>query len=349
MEKRKRTTIADIAKLAGVSKTTASMVLNGRASTFRIKEETRLRVLEVARENHYSPNVHAKSLQASRSDAIGLVIPDLTNFGFASIARELERLCRESGLQLLIACSEDDPAVEKKAVEGLVRRQVDALIVASSETDDAYYQSLTKQLPVIQLDRHIGQSVLPLVLTDAARATADLIESIAKEGLSEFYYFGGQLELSPSRHRLAGFELGLKRAGIETKPEWLRHRDYQAESGYLMMQSLHQELGRLPQALFTASYTLLEGVLRYLKDHECLNALVDKEMRLATFDNHDLLDCLPLNIDSIAQNNQQLAKTSFELTLSLINNEKPSAISSVVLDADIFWRSKKSDTNMTNI
>ncbi len=98
MEKRKRITIADIAKLAGVSKTTASMVLNGRASTFRIKEETRERVMAVARENHYSPNMHAKSLQANRSDAIGLVIPDLTNFGFASIARELERLCRQAGV-----------------------------------------------------------------------------------------------------------------------------------------------------------------------------------------------------------------------------------------------------------
>ncbi len=291
--------------MAGVSKTTASMVLNGRASTFRIKEETRERVMAVARENHYSPNMHAKSLQANRSDAIGLVIPDLTNFGFASIARELERLCRQAGLQLLIACSEDDPEVERQVVDGLVRRQIDGLIVASSQTSDEFYQTLTKQIPVLQLDRHIGQSTLPLVLTDAAKVTADLVETIAASTVSEFYYFGGQLELSPSRHRLAGFELGLKRAGLEEKPEWIRHRDYQPGSGYEMMQQLHQELGRLPEALFTASYTLLEGVLRYLKEHNCLEALVSKEMRLTTFDNHDLLDCLPLNIDSVAQDSEK--------------------------------------------
>ena len=95
---------------------------------------------------------------------LALVIPDLTNFGFASIARELERLSREAGLQLLIACSDDDPELEQQAVEGLVGRQIDALIVASSKTSDEYYQALTKQLPVLQIDRHIGQSDLPLVL-----------------------------------------------------------------------------------------------------------------------------------------------------------------------------------------
>ncbi|MGF1715270.1 LacI family DNA-binding transcriptional regulator [Photobacterium chitinilyticum] len=339
MEKRKRITIADIAKLAGVSKTTASMVLNGRASTFRIKEETRERVMAVARENHYSPNMHAKSLQANRSDAIGLVIPDLTNFGFASIARELEKLCRQAGLQLLIACSEDDPEVECLVVDGLVRRQIDGLIVASSQTSDEFYQTLTKQIPVLQLDRHIGQSTLPLVLTDAAKVTADLVETIAASTVSEFYYFGGQLELSPSRHRLAGFELGLKRAGLEEKSEWIRHRDYQPGSGYEMMQQLHQELGRLPEALFTASYTLLEGVLRYLKEHNCLEALVSKKMRLATFDNHDLLDCLPLNIDSVAQDSEKIAQTSFQLIRLLLSSQRVTP-TSFALDANICWRSQ---------
>ncbi|MCW8331531.1 LacI family DNA-binding transcriptional regulator [Photobacterium sp. SDRW27] len=339
MEKRKRITIADIAKLAGVSKTTASMVLNGRASTFRIKEETRERVMAVARENNYSPNLHAKSLQANRSDTIGLVIPDLTSFGFASIARELERLSRQAGLQLLIACSEDDPEIERQVVEGLVRRQIDGLIVASSETSDEFYQTLTKQLPVLQLERHIGQSPLPLVLTDATKVTADLIETIAASSVSEFYYFGGRLELSPSRHRLTGFELGLKRAGLEEKPEWIRHRDYQSESGYEMMQQLHKELGRLPEALFTASYTLLEGVLRYLKEQNCLDALVSKEMRLATFDNHDLLDCLPLNIDSVAQDNEKIAQTGFQLIRLLLSSQRVTP-ASFALDAHIRWRSQ---------
>ncbi len=245
-------------------------------------------------------------------------------------------------MQLLIACSEDDPEVERQVVDGLVRRQIDGLIVASSQTSDEFYQTLTKQIPVLQLDRHIGQSTLPLVLTDAAKVTADLVETIAASTVSEFYYFGGQLELSPpSRHRLAGFELGLKRAGLEEKPEWIRHRDYQPGSGYEMMQQLHQELGgRLPEALFTASYTLLEGgVLRYLKEHNCLEALVSKEMRLTTFDNHDLLDCLPLNIDSVAQDSEKIAQTSFQLIRLLLSSQRVTP-TSFALDANICWRSQ---------
>lgn len=112
--KRKRITIADIAKLAGVSKTTASMVLNGRASTFRIKDETR----------------------------------------------------KGSLFQYLESWS--------VYAERLIKRQVDGLVITSSHTNDAYYQNLSKQIPVLQLDRHIGQSSLPMVITDAAKVTANI-------------------------------------------------------------------------------------------------------------------------------------------------------------------------------
>ena len=219
----------------------------------------------------------------------------------------------------------------------MIKRQVDGLIIASSQTNDDNYRTLTNQIPVLQLDRHIGQSTLPMVITDAAKVTAELIGKTAGT-VNEFYYFGGQLELSPSRHRMAGFKLGLNRAGLELDEGWIRHRDYQTESGYILMEQLHKELGRLPQALFTASYTLLEGVLRYLNEHNQLNALVNKEMRLVTFDNHDLLDCLPLNIDSIAQNSEELASHSFQLIQRLMSNQTI-APTAYALDATIHWRS----------
>ena len=263
MEKKKRITIAQIATLAGVSKATASLVLNGKSAEYRIADDTRKRIQAVADECHYQPSIHARSLRAARSYTWGLVIPDLTNFGFASTARALEAHCREAGIQLLIACSEDDPTLEQRVVDNLISRQVDGLIVASSGHSDDIYARIHDRLPVVQLDRHIGESRLPMVISDACKATAELVRDMASECDAEIYYFGGLLDLSPSRHRLAGYELGLHRAGLEADPARVRHRDYQPSSGYQLMAELVAELGAPPRGLFTASFTLLEGCLLY--------------------------------------------------------------------------------------
>ena len=94
---------------------------------------------------------------------LGLVVPEMTNYGFASVARELETLCREAGLQLLIACSDENPSQEMMAVNSLLQRQVDGLIIASSSVSDAEYQKINQRLPVVLLDRRIG--VFQAVLT----------------------------------------------------------------------------------------------------------------------------------------------------------------------------------------
>ncbi len=114
--KTKRVTIKDIAELAGVSKATASLVLNGRGKELRVAQETRERVLAIAREQHYQPSIHARSLRDNRSHTIGLVVPEITNYGFAVFSHELETLCREAGVQLLISCTDENPGQESVVV-----------------------------------------------------------------------------------------------------------------------------------------------------------------------------------------------------------------------------------------
>ena len=180
MRKTKRVTIKDIAELAGVSKATASLVLNGRSKELRVAEETRERVLAIAKEHHYQPSIHARSLRDNRSHTIGLVVPEITNYGFAVFSHELETLCREAGVQLLISCSDENPGQETVVVNNMVARQVDGLIVASSMLNDADYQKLSEQLPVVLFDRHMNDSTLPLVITDSITPTAELVADIAR-------------------------------------------------------------------------------------------------------------------------------------------------------------------------
>lgn len=333
MTKNKRITINDIARLAGVSKSTASLVLNGRGKELRVAETTRRRVMEIALQQHYQPSIHARALNSSRSNTLGLVVPEMTNYGFARFAHELETLCRDAGLQLLIACTAENASQEKLAVNSLIQRQIDGLIVASSMLNDSEYQKINQQLPVVLFDRHLGESSLPLVITDATEPTATLLEAVARQGYDEVYFFGGQPRLSPTRDRLAGYYQGLERAGMTVDPEWIIHGHYHASAGYEMFAELYARLGRVPQALFCTACGLQEGVLRYLSQH----GLLDTPMHLCSFDDHYLYDALSVRIDTVEQDEPLLAWNCFELVSLLIEDRVPETTQRW-LPARLKWR-----------
>ena len=319
MRKTKRITIKDVAELAGVSKATASLVLNGRSKELRVAEETRDRVLAIAKQHHYQPSIHARSLRDNRSHTIGLVVPEITNYGFADFSHELETLCREAGVQLLISCTDENPGQETVVVNNMVSRQVDGLIVASSMLNDTDYQKLSEQLPIVLFDRHMNDSSLPQVITDSITPTKALVADIARQHPDEIYFLGGQPRLSPTRDRLEGFKQGLDQAGVTLRPEWIVHGNYHPSSGYEMFAALCAQLGRPPKAVFTAACGLLEGVLRYMGQHN----LLQSDMRLASFDDHYLYDSLAIPIDTIRQDNRQLAWHCFDLIGKLIEGDVP--------------------------
>ena len=335
-EQQKRLTLSDIALLAGVSKTTASIILNNRGDDFRIKAETRQKVREVAQQYGYRANAYAKALQARKTNVIGMVIPDLTNYGFAQTAKTLERLCRENGLYLVITCSDDNPAQEKVAIERLLDRQVDLLITAPTHTIADYYQDILQHTPLLLLDRYIPNSGIPSITSKDIPSVAMLVENIVRAyQLDEFFYFGGQLSLTPSENRLKGFREGLAQSHLVEQSGWILHKDYQPESGYQMLAETVKNLGRLPKAIFTASYTLLEGVMRYLTEHKLMDKLMSQELHLATFDDHHLLNALPFHIHSIKQDHEIIAQQTFAILKEKLNHQESQ---SAQVDCEIIWR-----------
>ena len=338
VKKTKRVTISDIAALAGVSKATASLVLNGRGKELRVAQSTRERVLTIARQQHYQPSIHARLLRENRSHTLGLVVPDMTNYGFAVFSHELENLCREAGLQLLIACTDANVGQETVVVNNLVARQVDGLIIASSMLSDADYVKLSEQLPLVLFDRYMNDTRLPLVVADAITPVAALVERLARANPDEVYFLGGQPRLSPTKDRLEGFRQGLARAGITCRPEWIIHGNYHPSSGYEMFAALCARLGRPPKALFTAACGLLEGVLRYISQHQ----LLQSNIHLASFDDHYLYDSLSLKIDTVAQDIPRLAQDCFEIITKMIEGEEPAGAQRI-LPASLRLRRKSTD------
>jgi LacI family sucrose operon transcriptional repressor len=329
-----RLTTADIARLSGVSRTTASMVLNGRADEFRISAQTRQRVLEVASEHHFQPSHSARALRSGHSHTLGLIVPELTNSAHASLAQAMEPLCNQAGYQLLIVSSDENPERETAGVEHLLARQIDGLMIVPCSSDARLYTRWSKRLPLVLVDRRIRGADLPFVVTDAANAVTAMVGDALSAGARESCYFGGQSDLSPSIDRLEGFIAALHLAGLEEKNSWIRQWDYRRSSGYQLMEGFFQHHGHYPELLFTGSITLLEGVLSFISERRHF-ALAPS--RIITFDDHDLLDCLPVRIDAIRQDSREMARASLGALLMLMEQQKPE---NVWVPAVSRWRTR---------
>lgn len=310
-------TLAELARLAGVSRTTASYVLNGRAAANRIKPETVERVTALAREHGFRIDAQAAALRGGQSRTLGFILPDLENASYARLAKLMEIGSREAGYQLLIAGSDDDAATEMALAESFRARRCDALIVASClPPDSTFYKDMQSAgLPVIAVDRAQNPDHLTCIVSDNQEGAAALTQSLLVPGVVSIAWLDALPESAMTQQRRTGFQ--------NTVNDWPGEAEvysgerYDRSTGAALMRHILQENG-LPDALVTASYTLLQGVLDVLLE---LPDGLPKTLRLATFGDDRLLDFLPIRVNSLPQQHEAIARATLEAGFAAIRGE----------------------------
>ena len=304
-------TLEKIAKLAGVSKTTASYVINGKAKKYRISEKTQLKVMAVVNEHNYSPDHAASALRAGSSRSFGLIIPDLENSSYTKLAKLLESNSRKAGYQILIGCSDDHPETEKNLVKALLSRRIDALFVASSLADGSeYYLKIQQQgTPIIALDRALDDEHFGCVISEDFDGAYELTASVITENVKSIGLIGALPKLNISRQRHAGFEAQAKKQGVACTAIYGEH--FNSESGKAVFLQWIKE-DKVPDAIIVTSYTMLEGILDVLIAQPRLM----KTLKLGTFGDNRLLDFLPIKINSLAQQFELIADSALALGLN---------------------------------
>ncbi|SDS11699.1 transcriptional regulator, LacI family [Pseudomonas asplenii] len=309
--------LSDIAQLAGVSVTTASYVINGKAEQQRISSSTVERVRAVVEQYGFTPNPQAAGLRSRKTHTLGFILPDLENPSYARIAKLLEQGARARGYQLLIASSDDEPQSERELLQLFRARRCDALFVASClpGEDDSYRQLQERGLPIIAIDREMQPEHFCSVVSDDHQASLQLTRSVLQPTPRHIALIGARAELSISQQRSAGFQEALDGFAGEVLIE--HGEAFSRECGRALMDQLVQRLGHLPDALVTTSYVLLQGVFDALQAHP-LNA---QPLRLGTFGDTQLLDFLPLPVNAMAQQHQLIADKALQLALAAIEEK----------------------------
>ena len=303
--------VEEIARETGFSITTVRLVIYGQAEKYRISAKTTKRIEDYIALHGYSINHAARSLKLKRSETIGFVVPDLANPFFARLIAALEILCRKRNLLLLTVASHEDPELEDRAVDNLIARGVDGLVVAPCQAVTTLRQAKADKagVAIVMLDRDYSPSLYPTVLSDNYQAGLKLTRKMLREADGDCHFLCGHAESPSIQDRIRGFAAACEKRGIADASLIRRDADDSALAGRKMMYALIDTLQRPPAAFMCSSLLVLEGALQQIKSQI---GRIDKDILIGTFDDHTMLDLLPNRVLSIRQNEAALAKRVFE-------------------------------------
>lgn len=322
----------EIAHLAGVSRTTASYVINGKADRYRISEKTRQRVMAVVEQHNYQPNRAATALRAGTTHTLGLVVPDLANTSYATLAKLFERKAHDQGYQVIITGSDDDPEREKTVAQTLVSRKIDALIVASClPADNAFYPKLQQQgIPIIAIDRGLDATQFANVLTDDAKGAYQLTDRlISPTDVYQAGLIGAVPALAISRDREQGFFQALHAQHVEGQARY-GNAFSRSEGQRLMTEWI--DAGDLPDAILTTSFTLCEGVLDAIRQ----TGIAPTALYFATFGDSRILDFLPFGVQSLPQQFEAISDAALSLAVSAAQGDNQPGV--ITVERQPIWR-----------
>jgi LacI family transcriptional regulator len=326
-------TIKDVAKAANVSVASVSRALNGSSS---VTEETRKLVLETARALRYVPHSGARSLSTSRTNTIGVVLPDLYGEFFSELIRGVDLAARRRGLHLLVSSSHGD-AEEAGAALRAMRGRVDGLIVMSPHVDAGFLAAnLPDTLPIVLLNTHdAGQHCSSLTVDNYGGAAA-MVQHLVEIGHRRIMMISGPANNFESGERLRGFRETLARLVPDQDPNELTvlHGDFTEESGYRAGHQL-QALRRLPDAVFAANDMMAIGCLFALGE---AGLQVPRDLALVGFDDIPTARFITPPLTTVRVRITDMGSRALETLAFQVENPQGTRRSSQVLQTELVVR-----------
>ncbi len=261
----KKTTIYDLAKLAGTSAGTVSAVLNGSWKKRRISAQMAQRVQRVADEHGYAVNMQASALRKERSGIIGMVVPIYDNRFFSSITENFERMAREMGYFPITTCTHRDPDLEMRAVRTMLHYQAEYVICTGSTDPDSLHELCAKAgVPTLNLDLPGRRSAS--VISDnhdgALQLARKLLDDVAGE--CRMLFVGGEASDHNTKERIRGFMQAHAERGIMVGDEQIVTCGYEAHKARQAMETILASGHESYNAMFINSTISLEGVTQAL-------------------------------------------------------------------------------------
>lgn len=314
-----RATIKDIAEYTGLSITTVSLVLNNKPS--RISQRAREAVFSAAEKLNYMPNQLAVGLAKKRTFMLGLIIGDLGNNFFSSLAISVENTCNALGWHMILSSTSNRHNRDLDAINLLAGRSVDGILYnmgADSTPKSATESSALfarHNLPFVLVDRSFPLSGTCTVRGDHALGGYLATRHLLEHGHKRIAIVTGPLQLSCAESRLAGYRRALEEYGIEYEPDYMIHGDYTMQAGIDAAERVRQ-LGAT--AVFACNDLMAFGLFKRFR---ALGVSIPGDISLVGYDDTEYCELLDPPLTTIRQPVAEVGKAGVQQLIHIIEGE----------------------------
>ena len=315
----KKTSIKDIAKMAGVSPATVSSIINGKTVHRRISSEVADKVMTIVKEVGYSPNQVAVSLRTGSSKIIGLLVEDISNIFYASLASIIEDELKLHGYRVVYCSTKNDPVNCVEVIDMLYQRQVDGYIITPVEgIEDSLLNLYRTKKPVILIDRYFKELDLSHILVDDKKGIYDGMEHLLENGFKNIGFVTVDLKQTQMNGREKAYHEFLAMHNIPFSEKNILKIPYRTDAEK-MIESIMSFVNknRSLQALFCVTNYLTIASIQALQR---LNKKIPDDIAVLSFDDHEIFAIYPPGISAIRQPIERIGHDAVELLMDYLKS-----------------------------
>ncbi|EOX4956151.1 substrate-binding domain-containing protein [Vibrio alginolyticus] len=336
-------TMKDIAKLAGVSTSTVSHVIN---KTRFVSEEISERVNNAAKELNYAPSALARSLKVNRTKTIGMLVTTSTNPFFGEVVKGVERSCYQKGYSLILCNTEGDNERMRQSINTLLQKRVDGLILMCSSLEGERIDVFERypDIPVVVMDWGPMLFTSDKIQDNSLRGGYLAAKYLIDCGHTEIGCITGPLIKHQAQMRYEGYKRAMNEAGLEFNANWIIESDFECEGGYQAFKKMAQR-GALPSSIFVSNDMMAMGVINAANE---LDIKVPDDLSIIGYDDIHIAKFMSPSLTTIHQPKYRLGQAAVE-TLVRKLDEKSTEAQVVQLEPTLVERKsvKRLKSNVT--
>ncbi|MCI0513152.1 LacI family transcriptional regulator [candidate division KSB1 bacterium] len=326
--------LIDIAQKTGYSISTVSRVLNQTPDKFKISEQTRKRIFQVAEELGYHPNIIARSLRLQQTNEIGMVVPDISKRFFSFLVKIIAKRLREYNYKIIVYDADENTKIEEESIKSLLEKKVDGLIVCPVGVEFSHLTKIAQiGIPLLTLDRCFEKLEVDSICVDNYHGARLAVEYLIREGHRKIGVIHGLEGTWLNERRVKGYQDALIAAGLPVEKRYDQCDSFGTFNGYLEMLRL-LSLDDPPSAVFFAGGYILLGALKAIREKKLH---IPEDISFVTFDDPTFALQLTPPITAVAQPIEEIGAMTVKLLLRRML-EPDSKIERVLLQPQLIVR-----------
>tara|TARA_R110002051_G_scaffold324970_1_gene424886 strand:+ start:61732 stop:62760 length:1029 start_codon:yes stop_codon:yes gene_type:complete len=332
----KKNSIKDIAEANGVSVTTVSFVLNGKAEEKKISKVVTDKILKYVKKINYRPNQIAQSLRTGKTNIIVFMVEDISNHFFAKLARIIEDIAYDKGYKVLFCSNDNNDEKSLELIDLFKDRGVDGFIIIPSGGIELKIKELiSEDIPVVLFDRYFFNLDSNQVVVDNKEASYNAMQHVIKNGYKNIGFVSTDVDQTQMLDRLQGYKNAVSEASLEQAILRIPLKHIPIDDGKKQLKNFLINNPQLDAIYFATNYLAINGLMVMKEDFP--NYITEKG--IIAFDDIDLFKLYSPTITAVQQPLEKIATKLMDTMLNLLDSDKKSRTTvKAILNTDLIIR-----------